>query len=126
MKAITRTRYRGGLLLLCGLMLQMDWSLDLLKVVMILVFILATNPTASHSMAKAALHGGQRPLVTTSTVLILGMGGTLFAENKGVTDFGKIAMSVYVLALLADLVVLPATLARFGPGAYLRGKKERS
>jgi len=50
-------------LLLCGLMLQMEWSLDLFKVVMILVFILATNPTASHAMAKAALHGGHKPLV---------------------------------------------------------------
>jgi multicomponent Na+:H+ antiporter subunit G len=50
-------------LLLCGLMLQMEWSLDLLKVVLILAFVLATNPTASHSMAKAALHGGRRPLV---------------------------------------------------------------
>ncbi|MDJ0741581.1 MAG: monovalent cation/H(+) antiporter subunit G [Gammaproteobacteria bacterium] len=50
-------------LLLCGLMLRMDWSLDLLKVLLILAFILATNPTASHSMAKAALHGGRRPLI---------------------------------------------------------------
>ena len=50
-------------LLLFGLMLQMEWSLDLIKVVLILAFILATNPTASHSMAKAALHGGRRPLV---------------------------------------------------------------
>ncbi|MCB1788931.1 MAG: monovalent cation/H(+) antiporter subunit G [Gammaproteobacteria bacterium] len=50
-------------LLLSGLMLRMDWSLDLLKIVLILVFILATNPTASHSMARAALHGGCRPLL---------------------------------------------------------------
>lgn len=50
-------------LLLSGLMLQMTWSLDLLKVLLILVFILATNPTATHAMAHAALHGGQRPLV---------------------------------------------------------------
>ncbi len=49
-------------LLLIGLMLQMEWSLDLIKVLIIIVLILATNPTASHSMAKAALHGGQRPL----------------------------------------------------------------
>ena len=53
-------------LLLLGLALQMEWSLDLLKVLMILAFILATNPTASHSMAKAALHGGRRPLVAGS------------------------------------------------------------
>ncbi|MET0104703.1 MAG: monovalent cation/H(+) antiporter subunit G [Sedimenticola sp.] len=50
-------------LLLCGLMLQMEWSLDLVKVLMILILILATNPTATHAMAKAALHGGLRPLV---------------------------------------------------------------
>jgi multicomponent Na+:H+ antiporter subunit G len=48
-------------LLLIGLMLQMDWSLDLFKVLMILVLILATNPTATHAMAKAALHGGYKP-----------------------------------------------------------------
>jgi multicomponent Na+:H+ antiporter subunit G len=51
-------------LLLLGLALQMEWSLDLFKVLTILAFILATNPTASHSMAKAALHGGRRPLVS--------------------------------------------------------------
>lgn len=50
-------------LLLFGLALQMEWSLDLLKVLMILVFVLATNPTATHAMAKAALHGGQTPFV---------------------------------------------------------------
>ncbi len=50
-------------LLLIGLMLQMEWSLDLIKVLIIIALILATNPTATHSMAKAALHGGERPLV---------------------------------------------------------------
>lgn len=49
-------------LLLFGLMLQMEWSLELLKVLMIMILILATNPTATHAMAKAALHGGLRPL----------------------------------------------------------------
>jgi multicomponent Na+:H+ antiporter subunit G len=50
-------------LLLSGLLLQMEWSLDMVKVVMILILVLATNPTATHAMAKATLHGGQRPLV---------------------------------------------------------------
>lgn len=48
-------------LLLTGMMLQMDWSLDLLKVLLIMVFVLATSPAASHAMAKAALHGGYGP-----------------------------------------------------------------
>ena len=51
-------------LLLTGVMLQMEWSLDLVKMLLIIVFVLATNPTASHSMAKAALHGGQKPAVS--------------------------------------------------------------
>ena len=50
-------------LLLCGLMLRMEWSLEIVKVLMILVFILATNPTATQAMAKATLTGGQKPLV---------------------------------------------------------------
>ncbi len=77
----------------------------------------------SRARLQSALDDVAPALVTTSTVLILGMGGTLFAENKGVTDFGKIAMSVYLLALFADLVILPALLARFGPGAYLRRRR---
>lgn len=48
-------------LLLAGIMLEMDWSLDLFKVLAILVLVLATNPTATHAMAKAALHGGHLP-----------------------------------------------------------------
>ena len=39
----------------------MELSLDSVKVIMILILVLATNPTATHSMAKATLHSGQRP-----------------------------------------------------------------
>ena len=50
-------------LILLGVALQLGWSLDTLKIFIVLVFILGTNPTASHAMAKAALHGGRRPKV---------------------------------------------------------------
>ncbi|CAA0107145.1 monovalent cation/H(+) antiporter subunit G [Zhongshania aliphaticivorans] len=40
-------------LLLSGLMLLAGWSLVLLKLIMILLFILFTSPTASHALAKA-------------------------------------------------------------------------
>jgi multicomponent Na+:H+ antiporter subunit G len=53
-------------LLLAGIMLQMGWSLDLFKVLAILVLVLATNPTATHAMAKAALHGGHLPKLGAS------------------------------------------------------------
>ena len=50
-------------LLLGGLMLQMGWSLAAFKVLMILVLLGATNPTASHAMAKAARHGRYLPML---------------------------------------------------------------
>lgn len=40
-------------LLLAGLMMLAGWSLVLLKLIMILLFILFTSPTASHALAKA-------------------------------------------------------------------------
>jgi multicomponent Na+:H+ antiporter subunit G len=60
------TETLAATLLLTGMMLQMDWSLDLLKVLLIMIFVLATNPTASHAMARAALHGGQGPKAETA------------------------------------------------------------
>ena len=50
-------------LLLTGLILQMELSLDTFKVFMIMILVLATNPTATHAMAKAALLGGKCPLI---------------------------------------------------------------
>jgi len=50
-------------LLLTGVMLQIDPSLDTVKLLMVLIFVLVTNPTATHAMVKAALNDGQVPLV---------------------------------------------------------------
>ena len=52
----------AGLIVL-GLMLQAGLTLNLIKLVLILVFIFFTSPTATHALAKAALHGGARPLL---------------------------------------------------------------
>ncbi|MHC4516480.1 MAG: monovalent cation/H(+) antiporter subunit G [Planctomycetota bacterium] len=50
-------------LLLTGVMLQVDPSLDTVKLLMVLIFVFVTNPTATHAMVKAALNDGQVPLV---------------------------------------------------------------
>ncbi len=52
-------------------------------------------------------------LITTSVLLVFGMIGTLFAHNEGVANFGRITILVYILALIADLLVLPAALIIF-------------
>lgn len=50
-------------LMLAGVMLQLGWSQDSFKLLLVMIFVLATNPTAAHAMAKAALQGGLRPAV---------------------------------------------------------------
>ena len=49
-------------LTLIGLILLAGWSLPSVKLVLILGFMLLTGPTATHALAKAALHGRLDPL----------------------------------------------------------------
>ena len=53
----------GTELLLIGMMLQAGWSLVTAKLLMISLFVFFTSPTATHAVAKAALHGGLKPQV---------------------------------------------------------------
>ena len=48
-------------LFLLGLSFQAGLSLATLKLCLIFVFIFITSPTASHSLANAAMHGGLQP-----------------------------------------------------------------
>lgn len=48
----------GAPLILLGLMAQTGWSLDTLKLLLVVAFILLTNPTAAHALCRAALHDG--------------------------------------------------------------------
>ena len=50
----------AGLIIL-GLLLQSDDWLVGVKLVLVLVFVLITGPTAAHALARAALHAGFRP-----------------------------------------------------------------
>ncbi len=51
----------GAALILIGLMLQAGASLVTVKLALILAFGLFTSPTATHALAKAALHGKLKP-----------------------------------------------------------------
>ncbi len=53
----------GAALILFGLMVQGGLTLVTVKLILILGFLLFTSPTATHALAKAALHGKQRPLL---------------------------------------------------------------
>lgn len=59
--SVTDTLCAG--LILIGLMLQSDGILPVIKLFLIFFFLLFTTPTATHALAKAALHGGHQPLL---------------------------------------------------------------
>jgi multicomponent Na+:H+ antiporter subunit G len=71
--SVTDTLATG--MILVGLMLQAPTWIVLAKLIMILVFVLLTGPTAGHALAKAALHSGLKPLLP-------GKSGVLQADNK--------------------------------------------
>ncbi len=49
-------------LIMLGLMLQGGFTLVTTKLIIIVIFIVFTSPTATHALAKAALHGGVMPV----------------------------------------------------------------
>ena len=51
----------GAGFVLAGLMIEAGWSLNLPKLLMILVFLLFTSPTSSHELVHAALVRGLKP-----------------------------------------------------------------
>lgn len=63
MHAASVTDTLATALIVIGLMLQTNAWIVQGKLVMVLIFVLLTSPTASHALAKAALHGGLQPLL---------------------------------------------------------------
>lgn len=53
----------GALLILLGLLLQAGLTLIGAKLVMIGLLLLFASPTATHALARAALHRGVKPLL---------------------------------------------------------------
>ena len=51
----------GAGLILFGLMLSTGFTLSTVKLIMILIFLLITNPTACHALAQAARAQGLQP-----------------------------------------------------------------
>lgn len=49
--------------IMAGLMIQAGLSIVTIKLGLIVIFVLFTGPTATHALARAALHGGVIPRV---------------------------------------------------------------
>jgi multicomponent Na+:H+ antiporter subunit G len=57
----------GAVSILVALMLQAGLSVTSIKLLLILVFIFVTGPTASHALARAALHDDYEPELDEDT-----------------------------------------------------------
>ncbi len=53
----------GALLVVTGLIILAGFTLAAVKLVFILAFLGMTSPTSTHALAKAALHGGEKPVL---------------------------------------------------------------
>jgi multicomponent Na+:H+ antiporter subunit G len=47
--------------IMAGLMIQGGFSIVTIKLALIVIFVQLTSPTATHALARAALHGGVKP-----------------------------------------------------------------
>ena len=56
----------GAAAIILGLMLVAGWSIVLIKLLLVLIFLMLLNPTACHSLARAAVHGIRSPWQSTS------------------------------------------------------------
>ncbi len=66
MHAAGVTDTMGAVVILLALMLLAGWSLVLAKLIMIMLFLLITGPTASHALGNAAWKSGLQPLTDKS------------------------------------------------------------
>lgn len=53
----------GAILILAGLMVQAGFTLITVKLILILLFLLFTSPTASHALNHTAWSSGLRPIL---------------------------------------------------------------
>ncbi len=56
----------GCIFIMFGLMLQAGLSIVTVKLFLVVIFILITTPASAHALAKAALHGGVKPVLHDS------------------------------------------------------------
>ncbi len=59
--AVGKSETLGAILTLSGLAVYNGWELSTFKILLILIFVLIANPTATHAIARAALRSGLPP-----------------------------------------------------------------
>ena len=83
-------------------------------------FLARLRPLAASGMPMeeaiaGAMHATARPLIVTSIVLVAGFSAMILASFTPNIYFGVVASVVIILALIADLIALPAMLVLIRP-----------
>ena len=68
MHAASVTDTLAAVMIFLGLFIQAEAWLVQVKLVMVLLFLLLTSPTAGHALAMAALHAGLQPLIPAKNI----------------------------------------------------------
>ncbi|MBM3149906.1 MAG: monovalent cation/H(+) antiporter subunit G [Chloroflexi bacterium] len=84
--AVSKSETLGSMLLLGGLALYHGFEINSAKLVIILLFIALTNPTATHVIARAAARSGLQPWVRERRVSAIGRGNKAEIEQAQVKD----------------------------------------
>ena len=59
--AVGITDTAGAAAVLLGLLLRYGWDPVMIKILFLLALLLVLNPSASHALGRAAVHGARRP-----------------------------------------------------------------
>ncbi|MEZ5491168.1 MAG: monovalent cation/H(+) antiporter subunit G [Gammaproteobacteria bacterium] len=88
--SVTDTLCAGFIVL--GLMLQAPDAMMVIKLLLILLILAYTSPTAAHALAKAAMHSGLQPLLSDTPdapVAAAALQGTGQAEPQSEASFDE-------------------------------------
>ena len=59
--AASVTESLAATLLVIGIMLDTGWSIDTVKLLLVILIMIIANPTITHALCRAAAHGGYTP-----------------------------------------------------------------
>jgi predicted RND superfamily exporter protein len=83
------------------------------------------NSRNIHSCLEIAYYKNARALVSTTAVLFFSALGLLFSSFSHVFSLGVLISSASIIALVGDLVLMPAAILKFKPLNYLLSLKLR-
>ena len=81
--AVGKSETLGAILVLAGLAVYNGWTLSTVKVLLVLMFVLIANPTATHAITRSALISGLQPWTKKGKQTAEATGADKDAQKEG-------------------------------------------